>query len=59
MIYSLQILCESGVIPMDNKDIDTLTVKLNCEGIDDAIEKLSRLNELLKETITLIDSIKN
>lgn len=44
---------------MDIKEIDTLTVKLNCEGIDEMIEKLSQLNELLKETITLIGSIKN
>ncbi len=44
---------------MNKEDIDSLTIKVNYEGIDDVIEKVSRLNELLKETITLIGSMKN
>jgi len=35
----------------------SLKIKVETEGIDEAIEKVSRLNELLKETIVLIDSL--
>lgn len=34
-----------------------IAFKINCENIDELIEKVSRLNELLKETAALIDSL--
>lgn len=36
---------------------EPLKIKVEAEGIDELAEKVSRLNELLKETIVLIDSL--
>lgn len=35
-----------------------ITVELNCESLDIAIEKANRLIELLEEAHTLIDSLQ-
>ena len=37
--------------------MEPITVKINPKNIDEAIEKVSRLNELLKEAISLINSL--
>ncbi len=36
---------------------EPLKIKVETEGIDELIEKVSRLNELLKEANVLIDSL--
>ena len=36
---------------------DPLKIKVEAEGVDELIEKVSQLNELLKETLVLIDSL--
>ena len=45
--------------PINYDDVvDNLNVKIDYRGLDEALEKVSRLNELLKETIELINSLK-
>lgn len=39
------------------KCLTTLTVEVDCTGLDAAIEKANRLVELLREASTIIDSL--
>lgn len=43
---------------MNPNEVDNLKVRIDYEGLDEVLEKVSRLNRLLKETIELINSLK-
>lgn len=43
---------------MEPNKINNLKIRIDYGGLDEALEKVSRLNKLLKETIELINSLK-